>query len=176
MEPSGLNRNKSFQNCRETDIPSYNDCPSFIYPGSASVASKRMVSRVVDTSGNTKTATAPPPSMKRKVSEKLRKTDEATSSVVVLGKQELSQKYQWITALPSKLPDKEFSFYKSKVDKVLDDVLESAATRYALSEIFESLDDSEKVSAVMTKWMLSDVSVNSWCPSLRKIVESAVIR
>ncbi|CAH00557.1 Add37p [Kluyveromyces lactis] len=175
MESSGMNRTRSFQNCRETEIPGYNDCPSFIYPGAASIAPKRIVSQSVDTSGNTRMATVPPPSMKRKVSEKLRSTESLDTSIVALSKQELSDKYQWITSLPSNLQDKEFSFYKTKVDKVLENVLENEGTRYALSEIFANLNDSKRVTDLITKWMLSDMSVNSWCPSFRKLIENAQI-
>lgn len=182
-----MKRTQSFQNCKETDIPGYNDCPSFMYPGTLGSAPTGLVAQAVDRSGNTRVATAPPPAMKRqvsaKLSAKLNRTNGSTtpaagstaalSAVPLLDKDELCRRYEALVSGGSRLSEKEFAFYKKKVDLQWPLVVEQEGSRVALSEIFGNAGDARKVSELFQRWMLADVSVHSWCPSLRKLVENA---
>ena len=141
-----LSRARSFQNCNEADIPGYNDCPNLLFHSSSSIAPKRIVSNVVDVSGNTRVATAPPPVMKRKVSEKLRNSELSNADVRILSKDELMSELNSLVARGSKLKEKEFSYYKGKVEKNFELCLDHENTRSVLTKIFDNLNDERTVS------------------------------
>lgn len=160
-----LNRTQSFQNCKETDVPGYNDCPNFIYPSKGSGSRKARFS-IEDTCGNTKAATAPPPSIKRKVSSQ-------TEKVPCQDKDEILRHLNELLARNSGLSPAEFQYYKKKVLANVDQSLEHEHGRHVVGEALNSLPDKEQVKKIVTEWMMSDTTASKWCPSFLKIVSNA---
>lgn len=165
---------KSFQDCRETEITGYNDCPSLLYVAK-NERSRRIVSKTADRSGNTKAATGPPPSMKRKISDKLAESTKSCDESTCMSKKDMLLAYQLLVSKETKLKQQEFLYYRKKVESSLESSLEKDSARYVLTQVFNELDDQKKALEILTQWMLSDVTVGSWCPALRKLVENAII-
>lgn len=74
-----LDRTKSYQNCKETDVPGYNDCPIFLFDVSKKAPGK---DKIVSTNGSDVYASAkqqtsmppPPIGLKRKTTKSLPQT------------------------------------------------------------------------------------------------------
>ncbi|SMN19034.1 similar to Saccharomyces cerevisiae YMR184W ADD37 Protein of unknown function involved in ER-associated protein degradation [Maudiozyma saulgeensis] len=184
---------KSFQNCTEADVPGYNDCPTFLFQvsnkkssSSTSLASSNttlsstgnvITSKVRDTSGNTKSAISPPPLIsKRKVSNQIdpnKNNDEDKANIMT--KDELLSKIDELLSKESKLSEKEFTFYKNKVDNNIERSLDNVSTVNTLSQ-FVNIIENDKVSAkkLLTQWMVSDTSIGTWCPAFIKIIDNTV--
>lgn len=170
---------KSYQNCAETEVPGYNDCPSFLFmPNRPS--SKRKQHRVIsdhistigptDSSSSTNLATAPPPIFRKGPHEIRNQKDK--NSTAPLSKEEILNKVNELYDFESKLVTKEFEFYKKKVDNNLISSLENDSTRVVMTRFFlEANSDKTKASKTLKAWMSSDVSVINWCPAFLKIYE-----
>ncbi|GAV54586.1 hypothetical protein ZYGR_0AN00540 [Zygosaccharomyces rouxii] len=172
---------KSYQNCTETEVPGYNDCPSFLFmPNRPSARRKqhRVISNHLSANDNpsthptnkTDTATAPPPILHRSP-QGITKNQENVSDTS-LSKEEILNKVGELYGLKSKLVTKEFEFYKKKVDNNLVGSLENGSTRAVMTRFFlEANSDRNKASNTLRAWMSSDVSVINWCPAFLKIFE-----
>lgn len=165
---------KSFQNCTETDVPGYNDCPSFLYQVSKSAAKSgrrnRIEHKVRDVSGNTTISALPPPSKTLRVSKT---SSEAFSEADHYSREQLLEKIQHIYGSQSSLSPREFEFYRRKVDLNITNSLENESTRHVLTSIFKQLDDKKKCSLALKEWLASDITIASWCPAFLKIYENA---
>lgn len=163
---------KSFQDCAETDVPGYNDCPSFLYQVNKAAAKNgrrnRIVSQVRDVSGNTTSASLPPPSGSSRLKEKC--SEESTQAFT---KEQLFEKLQGLYDLPTSLSSKEFEFYQRKVNSNLAKSLDSESTRNLLTSFFEQWKDKSKCTLMLREWLTSDITISSWCPSFLKIYENA---
>ncbi|SCW00406.1 LAFE_0C03488g1_1 [Lachancea fermentati] len=165
-----LNRTKSFQDCKETEVPGYNDCPNLLFRVNSS---KRSVSsNQVDTYGNTKPAAAPPPSIKRSIATK---ATELPSKSIVKTKEEVMTEIQALLNRETKLSPGEFEFYKRKFMTNISKSLENEHTRLTLAEILSHISEKDQAKKLITGWMVSDTSISSWCPAFRKIVENVII-
>lgn len=165
---------KSFQNCSETEVPGYNDCPSFLYQVNKASAKggrrNRIATKVRDVSGNTSTASLPPPTSKSSATETC---EEANSQV--LTKEQVLEKVQDLYNAQNTLSPQEFQFYRRKVDLNMSKSLESESTRRVLTTVLEELQQKDKCSRILREWLTSDVSISSWCPAFLKIYENASI-
>lgn len=165
---------KSFQNCSETDVPGYNDCPSFLYQvnkGSAKGGRRnRIVAKVRDVSGNTTAACAPPPTTPSNVEK-----SSQSSGIQVLTKEEVLERIQDVYNAQNKLSTPEFQFYKRKADQNMTKSLDSESTRRVLTTILTELNDKDKCTRILREWLTSDVTISSWCPAFLKIYENASI-
>lgn len=190
---------KSYQNCSETEVPGYNDCPSFLFLPHRPVARRkhRIVSQPLDADNVIETASnsSVPPitSHKRKhrvVSEPLdigngdetfsasvppiagnRKQRIETAGSEILDKEEILHRVDELYALKSTLLKKEYDFYKRKIDSNLMESLNSASTRQVMTRFFEEAHDKPKASNTLRSWMSSDITVINWCPAFLKIFE-----
>ncbi|SCU99054.1 LAFA_0G21704g1_1 [Lachancea sp. 'fantastica'] len=168
-----LDRTKSFQNCRETDVPGYNDCPSFVYPAKRGTGSKQtMVNGQIDTFGSTQAASAPPPPTirKRTSSHNSSVCKVAPQETLCMDKDEILHEIDNLLARESKLPAAELEYHQKKFRANFGQVLEQDHGRQLMNEVLASLQDESKVHKILTQWMMSDSTVNKWCPSLRKIL------
>lgn len=169
---------KSYQNCTETEVPGYNDCPSFLFmPNRQPVRKKqhRMVSgstsaNNIPSTRTTNTTTAPPPILHKKHNEIAKKNEDESNAS--LSKEEILHRVDELYGLKSKLISKEFEFYKRKVDNNLAISLENHSTKTVMTRFFyEASHDKSKASNTLRTWMSSDVSVINWCPAFLKIFE-----
>lgn len=182
---------KSFQNCVETDVPGYNDCPSFLFQisskkggSSASLSSSSTYSgtnllktKVRDVSGNTKLAVAPPPmAAKRKVSTPVVVQSDGEKDVsAALSKEEIEAKVNDLYAMETKLPSKEFEFYKKKVSTNIVLGLKNESTVRTLSQFFDLFaSDRSAAKKLVTDWMIADTSIGTWCPAFLKIIDNII--
>lgn len=162
-----FNMNKSFQNCNESDVPGYNDCPLFL-----SSKKGKMESHFRDVSGNIKAVSVPPPKVAKRYISSF-KTD-LESREISCSKNQLINSFYRLLSLKTKLRDEEFQFYRKKVVPKIYQAMEKEHTLYMLREIFDSLDDKPKVNKLLAEWIIKDPTVNSWCPSFRKLVSNAI--
>ncbi|SCU93103.1 LANO_0E03004g1_1 [Lachancea nothofagi CBS 11611] len=170
-----LNRTQSFQNCKETDVPGYNDCPLFLYPPKRTTGEKNAVpSSQIDTYGGTKAATAPPPPMKWRSSSQNSSISVSSTGpqVTCKEKSDILLEIDAVLARDSKLSPTEFQYYKSKIVANIDKSLDHEHGRQTMSEILASLEEKEKVYKLLTEWMMSDTATGKWCPSFRKIISN----
>lgn len=160
---------KSYQNCTETEVPGYNDCPSFLFlPHKPAARRKqRVVSQPLDTATavQTHTDTSAPPIARH------RKLHVESQAIKLLNKEEILHRVDELYALTSSLLSNEFEFYKSKVDKNLVVSLDNVSTRQVMTRFFNEAHDKPKASNTLRAWMSSDVSVINWCPAFLKIFE-----
>lgn len=190
---------KSFQNCLEAEVPGYNDCPTVLFsidpnsgPRSKSkqrTKSKRCVSgrlatEVLDLYGNTKTATTPPPVLKRP-SVTAAQQESACEGVLVkdqgdrqlqpilCSKEELVAKINDLCVCGSKLSSKELEFYKKKLYSNITKILQNEHTKTVLSQIFNEKDKNMAVKTIK-HWMVTDTTISNWCPAFLKIFENAM--
>ncbi|SCU91880.1 LADA_0F12728g1_1 [Lachancea dasiensis] len=170
-----LNRTQSFQNCRETDVPGYNDCPNFIIPSRRHTGTgmkKAASNSQIDTFGSTKVATAPPPIMRRRVTSHGITLSEgaSTSPEPCKPKSEIWHELDAVLARDTKLSPAEFLYYKNKLLAGVDKTLDQEHGRQLMGQALASLQDKEKVYKLLADWMMADTSTSTWIPSLRKIV------
>lgn len=180
-----INRTKSFQNCTEADVPGYNDCPLFLLQGNKKSTTKRtrIIPNAVDICGNIKAATVPPPPMKRVVSSNtpvnetilMTPSADTSSSSTASSKEQLMDSVRELLSKETRLPPQEFKFYKNKVISNIETSLNTEQTRSVMSQVFDALEDKDKVKALLIDWIATDTTVGSWCPAFRKIVENIVI-
>lgn len=177
-------RNRSFQNCKETDIPGYNDCPSFLFNISKKSGRRNQLHYVVkDTYGSTKLPVTPPPlSTKKRLamtdnnnssnSEINDKNNSSDNSNEILNDDEILKKINELMNKCSKLSDKEYHFYKRKIDLNLPKSINNASTKTSLLHFLEIGDDKIKQADYLRKWMAVDITISSWCPSFLKLIEN----
>lgn len=192
---------KSFQNCKETDIPGYNDCPSFLFQISKKNSSGRKQQRIVtpvrDLYGNTNgLPSMPPPPMKRKTSDSLNDvcdsntgsdismnnssvsiltTDTSTSKLAdlkTMNEVEIKERINNILNTKTALSEKEFQFYKKKIDLNLEKSILQETTRNIISEFFQLQDNKLVATNYLRKWMINDITIANWCPAFLKIYEN----
>ncbi|CEP62502.1 Add37p LALA0_S05e07074g [Lachancea lanzarotensis] len=165
-----LDRTRSFQNCRETDVPGYNDCPSLVYPVNRGAGTKQtMVNGQIDTFGSTQVASVPPPPIGK------RSSSRSSSAIKVpqalhKNKDEILQEIDSIFARKSKLSPVELEYHQKKFRANFGQTLEHEHGKQLMNEVLASLEDDSKVHKILTQWMMSDSTINKWCPSLRKIM------
>lgn len=192
---------KSFQNCKETDIPGYNDCPSFLFQISKKTSGgrrqQRLVTPVRDLYGNTNgLPSMPPPPMKRKTSDSLNDvSDSNTISDVSMSESstsistsatsnssftnlksmneiEIKEKINNILTANTILSEKEFQFYKKKIDLNLNNSISQETTRNIITEFFQLQENKLVATNYLRKWMINDVTIANWCPAFLKIFEN----
>lgn len=190
---------KSFQNCLEAEVPGYNDCPTVLFsidpnsgPRSKSkqrtktkrCGSGKLATEVLDLYGNTKTATTPPPVLK-KPSTTATQQESACEDVPVedqgdrqlqtisYSKDDLAAKINELTGCSSKLSSKELEFYKKKLDSNVAKILQNDHTKTVLSQIFNEKDKNVAVKTIK-HWMVTDTTISNWCPAFLKLFENAM--
>lgn len=165
---------RSFQNCTETDVPGYNDCPSFLYQVNKAAAKKgrrnRIVPQVQDVSGNTASSSTPPPACPVRLEAACQ--DEHSN---FLTKNEILAKIKRLNELQNNLSTKEFEFYRKKLDSNVARSLDDESTRRLLTSFFEQWEEKEKCIGMLREWLTSDITILSWCPAFLKIYENAAI-
>ncbi|SCU83296.1 LAMI_0C02696g1_1 [Lachancea mirantina] len=167
-----LDRTSSFQDCREADVPGYNDCPTFVFQtGKPRTARKLLLTSVVDTYGNTKKADQPPPSIGRNQGNK--KHEPMDEMECEANEKNVIQMLDDLLARESRLPAQEFEFYKKKLLKNVDKSLEDRNCASNLVEVLSSVDtDTEGTKRLLSRWMMADASIGNWCSALRKLIEN----
>lgn len=166
---------KSFQNCAETDVPGYNDCPSFLFQvdKAAARAGKRneIFTKVRDTYGNTRIPSIPPPPLTRRVS-KNSTIDEPVVQQKVFTEEEILAKIRDLYEIESKLSPNEFEFYKRKVDSNLLKSLENDSTKQVLTCVLSESSDKLRGQSILREWLTTDTTISNWCPAFLKIFEN----
>lgn len=177
-------RSRSFQNCKETDIPGYNDCPSFLFNVSKKNGRRNKLQYVVkDTYGNTKLPVTPPPTFTKKKlavvnnenpnnSEINAKSNFSNNSNETLNDDEILKKINELINKHSRLSDKEYNFYKRKVDLNLPKNINNPSTKASLSHFLDIGDNKIKQADYLRKWMVTDITISNWCPSFLKLIEN----
>lgn len=178
-------RSKSFQNCKETDIPGYNDCPSFLFNVSKKSERRNKLHYVVkDTYGNTKLPVTPPPLFTKKKltvvnnnnqsnSEISDKSNSLDKSNETLNDDEILRKINDLMNKRSRLSDKEYNFYKKKVDLNLPKSINNPSTKTSLLHFLDIGGSKIKQADYLRKWMVMDITISNWCPSFLKLIENA---
>lgn len=165
---------KSFQNCLETEVPGYNDCPSFLYQVNKASAKRgrrnRIAAKVRDTCGNITAASVPPP-----LTESAAKETDNETQLQILSKEQVLEKVRDVYNAQSKLSAQELEFYRRKVDLNMTKSLESESTRRVLTTVLQELGNKDKCARILREWLSSDVTICSWCPAFLKIYENASI-
>ena len=141
-----------------------------------------LATEVFDLYGNTKTATTPPPVLKKSPVSAIQQesTCEGESveghtdrqyNIISYNEDELLTKINNLSEPGSKLSSKELDFYKKKLDSNIAKILQSDHTKIVLSQIF---DETDKKAAVKTikHWMVTDTTISNWCPAFLKLFEN----
>ncbi|CCK70838.1 Add37p KNAG_0F01700 [Huiozyma naganishii CBS 8797] len=180
---------KSFQNCKEDEIPGYNDCPSFLFYNNKKVRAKTLGARrhhLIDNAAAPGTcrkvclpAVIPPPQAKRNISGKVESVNAIITakeygftSEEVYTKDDILEKIREFCQMDTSLSEKEFYFYKNKVDKNAESSLNAHFTRQIITHFFQLSEDKEKGANFLRKWMISDITISNWCPAFLKIFEN----
>lgn len=181
LEP---HRSQSFQNCKETDIPGYNDCPSFLFNVSKKTGRKhKLHTAVQDTYGSTKLPVTPPPMSIKKATilpptktpdtqDKPPKTNPTPPVTDELSESKILDKINTLLNRNSNLSDKEYQFYKKKVDLNLPKSITNSSTRISLSQFLEIVDNKSEQAEFLRKWMIMDITISNWCPAFLKLIEN----
>lgn len=177
-----VHKSKSFQDCRETEIPGYNDCPSFLFNVSKKTGRKhRLQTSVQDTYGSTKLPIAPPPLATKRSSNsankevKLDGNKEETStasSLQELSETDILKRVNELIERCSKLSDKEYEYYKRKVDLNLPKSITNQSTKISMLQFLEITDNKVEQAIFLRKWMIMDITISNWCPAFVKLVEN----
>ncbi|KAI8389527.1 uncharacterized protein CGFF_01201 [Nakaseomyces glabratus] len=97
-------------------------------------------------------------------------------NVSLLDENELMKKVANILNAESKLSNKEYEYYKGKIDSNLEESLKNDKVRIFLSRFFSELESSknkEFAQKILLRGMTSDTTINSWCPAFHKIFDNA---
>lgn len=166
-------KSRSFQDCKETDIHGYNDCPSFLFNVSKKNGRKnRLQTANNDTYGNTKLPITPPPPMSKRKSDIPIEDNDITTPVIQLTQDDILNKINQIINKHSNLSSKEYEFYKRKVDLNLPKSISNDSTKVSLSQLLEIIDNKTQQADFLRKWMLMDITISNWCPAFLKLVEN----
>ena len=184
MDTKLPHRTQSFQNCKETDIPGYNDCPSFLFNVSKKSGRRnRLQYAVQDTYGNTKLPVAPPPISSKRNSMVVSnansikpKDDDGSSSSdhskEILSEDEILKKIDELINRRSKLSEKEYNFYKQKVNLNLPKSINNPSTKTSLLHFLNIGNEKIKQVKYLREWMMMDITISNWCPSFLKLIEN----
>ncbi|AMD21412.1 HER133Wp [Eremothecium sinecaudum] len=163
---------KSFQNCSEADVPGYNDCPTFLLSNRAvSIRTNRGSNGVLDRYGNVKKRTSSQLPATHPIKDEVK--DEEVKPPK--SKQVLMERINELLNRPSKMPETEYTFYKTKVLNNISLHLDQETSLVLMTQFFEFIPHNvDKAKDILIKWMVSDVSIAGWCPALRKILVNAI--
>ncbi|AAS53230.1 AFL144Cp [Eremothecium gossypii ATCC 10895] len=157
---------KSFQNCTESEVSGYNDCPNFLFAARE------------HTAGSSHRR-----GLKARARGRARRPDMPSDALQQMEPGELEEiraeamrKIEWLFETESRLAEVEFNFYRNKVRQNLGRALADERTLLMMAAVLRQLPaDLETAKDVLTTWLVSDVSVAAWCTALRKILENAVL-
>ena len=152
---------KSFQNCSESDLVGYNDCPTFLFSNNQS---RTMSSR------NKKQ------SKHRAIDDSQQSNDglDILTNKTIEDSQDLfkvvEQINEKIDMNMKNLDEKEHTFYKKKYQNNLPII--SSNTRYLknISDVFLNNLDEAAIKASVHQWVTKEPTVGSWLVPLAKIV------
>lgn len=152
---------KSFQNCSESDLVGYNDCPTFLFSNNqtrtmSSRNKKKSKHRVLGDSqqanddSNTQT------------NENIEESQDLSKVV-----EQINEKIEMNV---KNLDEKEHSFYKKKYQNHLPTI--SSNTRYLknISDIFLNNSDEAAIKTSIHQWVTKEPTVGSWLVPLAKII------
>ncbi|AGO13019.1 AaceriAFL144Cp [[Ashbya] aceris (nom. inval.)] len=156
---------KSFQNCTESEVSGYNDCPNFLFAAGKHAAGGRQ--RGLKARARARAGRHAMPSENWQQME-VGELEEIRA--------EATRKIEWLFKAESRLAEVELNFYRSKVRQNISRSLEDERTLLMLAAILRQLPaEIETAKDLLTTWLMSDVSVAAWCPALRKILDHAVL-
>ncbi|CCF56147.1 hypothetical protein KAFR_0A07130 [Kazachstania africana CBS 2517] len=167
---------KSFQNCAESEVAAYNDCPSFLFQVGKSKSSRRhkITTKVRDVSGNTMMPSAPPPPHSGRFDKKTVKSSNSEATHCY-SKEQVLAKISTLLEKESSLSAKELEFYRLKVENNVANSLESNDALHIFSQFFNEMHDKNNAKNLLVSWIISDTTISTWCPALLKIYENAFI-
>ncbi|CCH58025.1 hypothetical protein TBLA_0A02250 [Henningerozyma blattae CBS 6284] len=96
-------------------------------------------------------------------------TPSPMSLTICLTETEIKDKLAQFLKLSNKLSAKEFNYYKNKLFTNLKNYLDDQTTRYVLTLFFEEIADKNQAEALLQDWMVTDMGVGEWSPSLLKL-------
>ncbi|EDO19374.1 hypothetical protein Kpol_1002p20 [Vanderwaltozyma polyspora DSM 70294] len=178
---------KSFQNCSESEVPGYNDCPSFLFDLGTkrnTIKDNKIIDNVPYMYGKKLQANvvAPPPPMKRRVSRRTSSTSSLVSSSSsvefdhLLAKDEILSMISQLLNTQSRLSSKEFDFYRRKIDSNISGSLDHESTRHILTQFFtESKRNRANAETLLRNWMITDITISNWSPALLKVFENTIV-
>lgn len=151
---------KSFQNCSESDLVGYNDCPTFLFSHNQTLSSsrknkKKLGHRSFDNSLPTED----------NIDQANGKNDDCKdlSKVIEQIEKKISRNF-------NNLGEKELVFYKKKYESNL--LAISSNNRYLrnISDIFLEDLDRNAIKTKVHEWVTKEPSVSPWLVALSKIV------
>ena len=152
---------KSFQNCSESDLVGYNDCPTFLFSNTQTKAissrnKKKLKHRMLDTPRESA-------DLETQSNENIDDSSKVLSNVI----EQIDEK---INMNLKNLDEKELSFYKKKYQNNLPMI--SGNNRYLknISDIFLEDLESNVIKAKIHEWVTKEPTVGSWLVPLAKII------
>ncbi|KAL6930494.1 uncharacterized protein HGUI_03471 [Hanseniaspora guilliermondii] len=151
---------KSFQNCTESELVGYNDCPSFLFSNSQTIPNGRRNKKILRHRMSNNSLPTKEDHNKAQGND----DDHKDLSKVI---EKIEKK---ISINSNKLGEKELTFYKKKYEKHLPAI--TSNTRYLrnINDIFLEELDSNAIKTKVHEWVTKEPSVSSWLVSLSKIV------
>ena len=169
---------------KKIDILGYNDCPSFLFNVSKKSSRRNKLQYAIqDIYGNTKLHVAPPPildkknltvvsnanSIKSKVDAGSRSSEKSTRK---LNEDKILKKIDELISKRSKLPEKEYNFYKQKVNLNIPKSINNPSTKTSLLYFLNIGDEKIKQVKYLREWMVMDITTSNWCSSFLKLIEN----
>lgn len=151
---------KSFQNCSESDLVGYNDCPTFLFSHSKTPSSGRKNKRKV---GHRSFDNSLP-------------TEDDNDQVHGGndGIKDLSRVFELIeekiSGNPNNLGEKELTFYKKKYENNLPAISSNSRYLRNINDIFLEDLDNNAIKIKVHEWVTKEPSVSPWLVALSKIV------
>lgn len=163
----------SYQNVAESEISGYNDCP-IVEHSRSSKPRRRMhnlsarSSSASISSMSTPPPAGPPPSGVRRAS-----TPVVTQIAMDVSDKHVTEQLDKLFAMPTSLPDREFSHYKNKLRAAVDKGLQPRAKQLIVDST-ANLQQTEAAKNEIIRFMLQNDGATVWCTPLRKLLESTV--
>lgn len=151
---------KSFQNCSESDLVGYNDCPTFLFSHNQTLSTGRKNKR----KSGRKSLDNPLTAEDDNDQEDGSNDDLKDLSKVV---EQIEKK---ISMNSNKLGEKELAFYKKKYENNLQAISSNSRYLRNINDIFLENLDNNAIKTKVHEWVTKEPSVSPWLVALSKIV------
>lgn len=152
---------KSFQNCSESDLVGYNDCPTFLFSHNQTLSNGRKNKRKL---GHRSLDNSLPAEDDDDDQTHGNNDDLKDLSKVI---EQIEKK---ICMNSNKLGEKELAFYKKKYENNLQAISSNSRYLRNINDIFLEDLDNNAIKTKVHEWVTKEPSVSSWLVALSKIV------
>ena len=184
VDNQGISRNTSYQNCTESDLVGYNDCPTFMFSNTLKNKEKSSVSlNKKQAFRKTSIASFVPPQKidtPMQLSNKKNKDEQDTDNNDISDKEDADEALtneeillmlkEKIESNEKNLNEKEFNFYKTKVLKQIDNFSDNDRYLKILSDLFLVNTNCNNTKLLVQNWVSKEPNVSSWLIPLSKII------